>query len=137
MLLLLFVLWRLLVLFFEPVSSESSFHCHFDNDFRPLLALLEVDLRIASHVLPVATCSPRVGLGERSPLSDLPVFLDGDDGGSLGKSDLFFAALPPLVDCRVILFGPCGSLADLSGPPHSPPRGFLRGSSAGLSGPPR
>ena len=29
------------------------------------------------------------------------------------------------------------ALADLSGPPHSPARGFLRGSSAGLSGPPR
>ena len=36
-----------------------------------------------------------------------------------------------------VVFGVCGSLADLSGPLHRQPRGFLRGSPADLSEPPR
>ena len=48
--------------------------------------------------------------------------------GLLDDFDPQLVTLPPLVACCVVdLDGVCGSLADLAGPPHRLPGGFLRG----------
>ena len=90
---------------------------------------------LAVPVLTETACPSRRTSRERSPACLLrPAVVHRDDCGPL-SSLLFFLCFPLVLACVVL--DSRGSRADLAGPPHRPPRGFLCRSPASLSGPPR